>query len=237
MNADHLKPAKYMKNDKDLIIEELKVRAQPLPSVWAHMHVGNRISTGRSHRGNHAYHRASQHLRGWTSTSDHGTRHGTLTRRSALNNMSPRHGQRPARLSLRACSLIACVIDCLMTTWSWCVMSATLSRCAAAHPGEQPQRGHPVRSVGRQVSGSRAPPWRSAFTRRLHGRLCATCSAARRALGVERRRQLGDEWQRQRPFREQPAGARSQVVQCGQALAAEYLAYLERRGRWLLWAS
>jgi hypothetical protein len=94
MNADHLKPAKYMKNDKDLIIEELKVRAQPLPSVWAHMHVGNRISTGRSHLGNHAYHRASQHLRGWTSTSDHGTRHGTLTRRSALNNMSPRHGQR-----------------------------------------------------------------------------------------------------------------------------------------------
>ena len=61
MNADHLKPAKYMKNDKDLIIEELKVRAQPLPSVWAHMHVGNRISTGRSHLGNHAYHGASQH--------------------------------------------------------------------------------------------------------------------------------------------------------------------------------
>jgi len=57
------------------------------------------------------------------------------------------------------------------------------------------------------------------------------------SVGVERRRQLGDEWQRQRPFREQPAGARSQVVQCGQALAAEYLAYLERRGRWLLWAS
>ena len=31
-------------------------------------------------------------------------------------------------------------------------------------------------------------------------------------------------------MREQPAGARLQVVQCGQALAAEYLAHLERRG-------
>ena len=50
MNADHLKPAKYMKNDKDLIIEELKVRAQPLPSVWAHMHVGI-----ASQRGDHIW--------------------------------------------------------------------------------------------------------------------------------------------------------------------------------------
>jgi hypothetical protein len=161
MNADHLKPAKYMKNDKDLIIEELKVRAQPLPSVWAHMHVGNRISTGRSHLGNHAYHRASQHLRGWTSTSDHGTRHGTLTRRSALNNMSPRHGQRPARLSLRACSLIACVIDCFMTTWSWCVMSATLSRCAAAHPVGERSQDAPQRTqwVSSRNVGTRSGQW------------------------------------------------------------------------------
>ncbi|KOO32406.1 hypothetical protein Ctob_011892, partial [Chrysochromulina tobinii] len=30
MNADHLKPAKYMKNDKDLIIEELKVERDAL---------------------------------------------------------------------------------------------------------------------------------------------------------------------------------------------------------------
>ena len=40
MKADHLMPDKYMKNDKDLMLEELKVRAQPLPSVitvW-HMH-------------------------------------------------------------------------------------------------------------------------------------------------------------------------------------------------------
>ena len=48
------------------------------------------------------------------------------------------------------------------------------------------------------------------------------------SVGVERRRQLGDEWQR--PLREQPAGASIQVVQCGQALAAEYLAHLERWG-------
>ena len=60
MKADHLKPDKYMKNDKDLMFEELKVRAQPLPSVWAYACVQNRISTvhvsqRRSHLGNHTW--------------------------------------------------------------------------------------------------------------------------------------------------------------------------------------
>ena len=76
MNADHLKPDKYMKNDKDLIIEELKVRAQPLPSVWAHAwgesHLNGEITSGES-----CIPWGFTALRGWTSTSDHGTRHGT----------------------------------------------------------------------------------------------------------------------------------------------------------------
>ena len=29
MKADHLKPDKYLKKDKDLMFKELKVRAQP----------------------------------------------------------------------------------------------------------------------------------------------------------------------------------------------------------------
>jgi hypothetical protein len=33
MKADHLKPDKYMKNKKDFMFEELKVRARPLPYV------------------------------------------------------------------------------------------------------------------------------------------------------------------------------------------------------------
>ena len=50
MKADHLMPDKYMKNDKDLMLEELKVRAQPLPSVitvW-HMHGWGIASQPRS---------------------------------------------------------------------------------------------------------------------------------------------------------------------------------------------
>ena len=55
MNADHLKPDKYMKNDKDQF-EELKVRgACPAPpSVWAHAWVGistGEIKSGESHLG------------------------------------------------------------------------------------------------------------------------------------------------------------------------------------------
>ena len=102
MNADHLKPDKYMKNDKDLTIEELKVRAQPLPSVWAHAcgesHLNGEITSGES-----CIPWGFTALRGWTSTSDHGTRHGTrhLARRSALNNMAP------TRLALRAYSPLA----------------------------------------------------------------------------------------------------------------------------------
>jgi hypothetical protein len=51
MNADHLKPAKYMKNDKDLIIEELKVRAQPLPTLC----VGTCMWGIASQRGDHIW--------------------------------------------------------------------------------------------------------------------------------------------------------------------------------------
>jgi len=58
MKADHLKPDKYMKNKKDFMFEELKVRAQPLPYVWnlcGHMLGGEShlngpfISTGESY--------------------------------------------------------------------------------------------------------------------------------------------------------------------------------------------
>ena len=50
MNADHLKPDKYMKNDKDLTFEELKVRAQP-PSLC----VGTCMWGIASQRGDHTH--------------------------------------------------------------------------------------------------------------------------------------------------------------------------------------
>jgi hypothetical protein len=153
-----------------------------------------------------------------------------------------------------------CVIDCFMTTWIWCVMLATLSRCAAAHPvGEQPQRGHwsgqwVVRSVGReQVSGSRTGQWvaNAAMARRLHkmpgtrsGQWVASAAVAQRlhatpswapsrdvllsmqSVGVERRRQLGDEWQR--PLREHPAGARYRSYNAGRP---------SRLSTWHIWST
>ena len=107
MNADHLKPDKYMKNDKDLTIEELKVRAQPLPSVWAHGMWGI-----ASQRGDHIW--GIMHTMGLHSTEGldlnlgpwHSTRHSTLG--TALG--AQQHGT-PSILS-------PCVIDCFMTTAS-----------------------------------------------------------------------------------------------------------------------
>ena len=56
MNADHLKPDKYMKNDKDLTFEELKVRAQP-PSLCVGTCMWGIASQrgDHTHLGNHAY--------------------------------------------------------------------------------------------------------------------------------------------------------------------------------------
>jgi hypothetical protein len=51
MKADHLKPDTYMKNDKDLMIEELKVSAQPLPTLC----VGTCMWGIASQRGDHIW--------------------------------------------------------------------------------------------------------------------------------------------------------------------------------------
>jgi hypothetical protein len=51
MKADHLKPDTYMKNDKDLMIEELKVSAQPLPTLC----VGTCMWEIASQRGDHIW--------------------------------------------------------------------------------------------------------------------------------------------------------------------------------------
>ena len=83
MNADHLKPDKYMKNDKDQF-EELKVRgACPAPpSVWAH-------ACGESHLNGEITHIwGIMHTWGFTHASDHlgaGPRPRTMALYTALD--------------------------------------------------------------------------------------------------------------------------------------------------------
>ena len=67
MKADHLKPDKYLKKDKDLMFKELKVRAQPLP-LCGQMH-GWGIASQR--RGDHIWKSGESYLGAFWGFTQH----------------------------------------------------------------------------------------------------------------------------------------------------------------------